>query len=69
MHAADEKTGSWKDTLFREAVTSWINAVHPAVFCAFIPFFAFKELGGVLGGGTIKKPFFQKRDAAWPGQA
>ncbi len=31
------------------------------VFFAFIPFFAFKELGRVLGRGKIRELFFQKR--------
>ncbi|MDB6023677.1 MAG: conserved rane protein of unknown function [Pedosphaera sp.] len=30
-------------------------------FFAFIPFFAFKELGRLLGEGRIRKLFFQKR--------
>jgi hypothetical protein len=31
------------------------------IFVAFIPFFAFKELGKVLGAGKIQALFFQKR--------
>ncbi len=34
------------------------------VFVAFVPFFAVKELGRVLGGSTIAKLFFRRRDAA-----
>ncbi len=30
-------------------------------FCAFIPYFAFKELGRVLGKGKLGELFFQKR--------
>jgi hypothetical protein len=33
------------------------------VFCAFIPFFAFKELGRVLGARNIVWLFFRKRTA------
>jgi hypothetical protein len=32
------------------------------VFVAFIPFFAFRELGRVLGEGKIRTLFFRKRD-------
>jgi hypothetical protein len=32
------------------------------VFVAFIPFFAFRELGRVLGEGKIRTLFFQRRD-------
>lgn len=31
------------------------------VFFAFIPFFAFRELGRVLGEGKLRKLFFQRR--------
>ncbi len=37
------------------------------VFFAFIPFFAFRELGQVLGKGTISKLFFQRRSTMKPG--
>jgi hypothetical protein len=33
------------------------------VFFAFIPFFMVRELGGVLGEGTVAKLFFQQRSA------
>ena len=33
-------------------------------FVAFIPFFAFRELGRVLGEGKIRALFFQKRTSA-----
>jgi len=36
------------------------------VFVAFIPFFAFKELGQVLGEGKIAELFFRKRAAKGP---
>ena len=32
------------------------------IFVAFIPFFAFRELGRVLGEGKIRTLFFRKRD-------
>ncbi|MHA3771800.1 hypothetical protein ACXR0O_09720 [Verrucomicrobiota bacterium sgz303538] len=34
------------------------------IFTAFIPFFAFKELGRVLGEGKIRELFFRRRTAA-----
>jgi len=36
------------------------------IFFAFIPFFAFKELGRLLGEGKIRRLFFQRRSAAEP---
>ncbi len=32
-------------------------------FCAFIPFFAFRELGRVLGKGKIRELFFKRTEA------
>jgi hypothetical protein len=37
------------------------------IFSAFIPFFAARELGQVLGEGTISKLFFQRRSTTKPG--
>jgi hypothetical protein len=37
-------------------------AMTLVVFVAFIPFFAFRELGRVLGEGKIRTLFFQRRD-------
>ena len=37
------------------------------VFLAFLPFFAIRELGRVLGEGTISKLIFQGRSAMEPG--
>ena len=52
MGAVSEFTGRFNDELFAGALV---------VFFAFIPFFAVRELGRVLGEGTISKLFFRRR--------
>ncbi|MBP1598046.1 MAG: hypothetical protein H6Q05_3423 [Acidobacteria bacterium] len=52
----------------------WISISQPRIrrfhtaskvtFDAFIPFFAFRELGRVLGEGKIRTLFFRKRTGA-----
>jgi len=38
-----------------------LAAMTMVVFFAFLPFFAFRELGRVLGEGKIKELFFSRR--------
>jgi hypothetical protein len=57
--------------LHGEGITGGIHAVIDnvdqvlartlVVFCAFIPFFAFKELGGMLGEEKVARLFFKRR--------
>ena len=58
MGAVSEFTSRFDDELLAGALV---------VFFSFIPFFAVRELGQVLGEGTISKLFFRKRSAVEPG--
>jgi hypothetical protein len=46
------------DALIRQGIDAFL-AENLVVFTAFIPFFAFKELGRVLGEGRIRDLFFR----------
>lgn len=54
------------DELVSQYNYEWL-AGAVVVFFAFIPFFAVRELGQVLGEGTISKLFFQRRSTMKPG--
>jgi hypothetical protein len=60
--------GLWKGTAFTELFGTFLGkgphellAGCLVTFVAFIPFFAFRELGRVLGEGKIWTLFFQRR--------
>jgi hypothetical protein len=60
--------GLWKGTAFTELFGSFLGKGYHELFAgslvtfvAFIPFFAFRELGRVLGRGKIRALFFQSR--------
>jgi hypothetical protein len=46
----------------------WLSSAL-VVFFVFIPFFAVRELGRVLGEGMISGLFFRRRSAMEPGSA
>jgi hypothetical protein len=61
--------GLWKGEAFVEQFGNFLGKGYHevlagcmVVFVAFIPFFAFRELGRVLGEGKIRTLFFRKRD-------
>jgi hypothetical protein len=61
--------GLWKGEAFVEQFGTFLGKGYHevlagcmVVFVAFIPFFAFRELGRVLGEGKIRTLFFRKRD-------
>jgi hypothetical protein len=51
------------DELLNKYTYEWLAGAL-VIFFSFIPFFAVRELGRVLGEGTLSKMFFQKREAA-----
>ena len=59
----------WKGKGLTAGLVSFLGKGHHellagclVIFVAFIPFFAFRELGRVLGEGKIRTLFFRKRD-------
>jgi hypothetical protein len=61
--------GLWKGEAFVEQFGNFLGKGYHevlagcmVVFVAFIPFFAFRELGRVLGEGKIRTLFFRRRD-------
>jgi hypothetical protein len=61
--------GLWKGEAFVEQFGNFLGkGFHEllagclVIFVAFIPFFAFRELGRVLGEGKIRTLFFRRRD-------
>jgi hypothetical protein len=52
-------TGGFEEIMGRGGYELFANCM--VVFFAFIPFFAFKELGRVLGEGKIRELFFRRR--------
>jgi len=55
-------TGGWDELIGRGREELLAGCL--VTFCAFIPFFAVKELGRVLGEGKISRLFFRGRPAA-----
>jgi len=61
--------GLWKGDAFSELFGTFLGKGYHevlagclVVFVAFIPFFAFRELGRALGEGKIRTFFFRRRD-------
>lgn len=61
--------GLWKGNAFTDLFGNFLGKGYHellagclVIFVAFIPFFAFRELGRVLGEGKIWTLFFRKRD-------
>jgi hypothetical protein len=53
--------------LAEELVTGWphLAGIALVVFVSFLPFFAFRETGRVLGESTLKKLFFAPREISY----
>jgi len=49
--------------------TGWLELLARClvIFCAFVPFFAFKELGRILGEGALRELYFRRRAAVESG--